>query len=175
FHDATTDREQLERWFRDEGYTNVGLAIPEGHWVLDVDPRNGGDATLEAIRDQLPTDTRVHETGGGGLHIWYRGDSEGLPNKLPGGIDIKKPGKGYVVAPPSIHPDTGKPYTVRSARPVATFSGPLTVPGSSDAGDLAELFPDAWISGGARALAESEEPIALGDQHDTLVQIAGHV
>src|SRR5690606_1234312 len=40
---------------------------------------------------------------------------------------------------------------------------------------LAELFPDAWISGGARALAESEEPIVLGDQHDTLVQIAGHV
>src|SRR5690606_21287281 len=65
FHDATTDREQLERWFRDEGYPNVGLAIPEGHWVLDVDRRNGGDATLEAIRDQLPTDTRVHETGGG--------------------------------------------------------------------------------------------------------------
>ena len=53
-------------------------------------------------------------TGGGGLHLWF-GISPllGLGNgrgDLPVGIDVRGGAKGYVIAPPSVHPTTGAVY-----------------------------------------------------------------
>jgi len=110
--DASLDEYQVRAWFRNPAY-NVGIAVPEGLVVLDVDPRNGGRETAAALtRDLGPLpETLRARTGGGGWHVWLATRALGreLVGKLGDGLDVKKSG-GYVVAPPSVHPDTGRPY-----------------------------------------------------------------
>ncbi|WP_018990996.1 bifunctional DNA primase/polymerase [Aromatoleum toluclasticum] len=114
FRDATMDGGQIDGWWTKWPDANVAILTGEdsGLLVVDVDPRNGGDAslaTLEEIHGALPRDYVV-ESGGGGLHIYLRlPEGIELPcSVLTDGIDVKCEG-GYVIAPPSIHPN-GTPY-----------------------------------------------------------------
>lgn len=45
FKDATTDQNQIDRWWRQWPGANIGVptGAATGYLVLDVDPRNGGD------------------------------------------------------------------------------------------------------------------------------------
>lgn len=95
---------------------NAGVRLQSFHLVLDVDPRNGGDESLRHLSEALGVDlddwTPITRTGSGGRHLWMRVDPEmKLAGKLRGypGIDIRKIGN-QVVAPGSVHPETGKPY-----------------------------------------------------------------
>jgi len=65
------------------------------------------------------TPTAAVTTGGGGWHLYYRHPGGQLLAALPGraGVDIKADG-GYVVAPPSAHPGTGRAYRWAGGRPV---------------------------------------------------------
>jgi len=85
-----------------------------GLCVVDIDPRNGG-----TIDRALMTPTATVATGGGGWHLYYRHPGGELAGKLPdrAGVDIKSDG-GYVVAPPSIHPGTKRPYRWVGGRPL---------------------------------------------------------
>ena len=108
--DATNDLDEIRRTFS-QGEFNIGVAAGvSGFSVLDIDPRNGGDETLKDLEREhgrLPKTFIVH-TGGGGTHYYFR-VPEGRKLQNFKGIDGKNHG-GYVVAPPSIHPDTGKAY-----------------------------------------------------------------
>ncbi|OJF10054.1 bifunctional DNA primase/polymerase [Couchioplanes caeruleus] len=101
------------------------LAIRTGHVsdlaVIDIDPRNGG-----RILPDLMTPTRCVYTGSGGWHLYYRHPGGTLAAKLRGypGIDIKADG-GYVVAPPSLHPSTRRPYRWVGHWPVNEMPAPL--------------------------------------------------
>jgi hypothetical protein len=118
FKHATTDAEQVAYWWRRWPTANIGIAtgctLPTGGFlaVLDIDPRNNGDAsldTLEAEHGELPDTVQVN-TGGGGLHFYFS-TAEPIPGgKVAEGIDLKAAG-GYVVAPPSLHP-SGRLYEV---------------------------------------------------------------
>lgn len=102
FHDASTDVDTLEAM----NWTGalIGAAVPEGYVILDVDPRNGGDATMQALKDAghaLPR-TRVVKTAGGGTHYYFRVPPEtALRAHLGEGVDVKRAGRGYVIVPPS--------------------------------------------------------------------------
>lgn len=77
---------------------------------VDIDTKHNGIENAAALN--LPR-TPVDRTGSGGYHRYYKYPKGGLRNnagKLPPGIDIRADG-GQVVAPPSIHPGTGKEYT----------------------------------------------------------------
>ena len=90
-------------------HDNIGIRPPAGMVVVDVDPRDGGDlalAALEAEYGPLPA-TWTAETGSGGWHYWFTVGAADLRGKLCPGIDLKHGGTGYVVAPPSRHPDGG--------------------------------------------------------------------
>jgi hypothetical protein len=96
---------------------NIGIQTGKvsGIVVIDVDPRNGGDATLSdliAKHGALP-ETLESATGGGGFHIFFNHPGIKLRGKLGTGIDVKSDG-GYVVAPPSVHPDTKQRYSWRN-------------------------------------------------------------
>jgi putative DNA primase/helicase len=98
FHDATTDLDIVRAWSWDDAL--IGAAIGEGQIVIDVDPRNGGDDTL-ALFSKLPR-TRTTKTRSGGRHYWLHIPKEiTLRGTLGPGIDVKRPGKGYVIVPPS--------------------------------------------------------------------------
>lgn len=81
--------------------------------MVDVDPRHGGDEALhdlERERGVLPQSVES-KTGGGGRHVYLRCTEpiRSRTDALAKGIDIKAD-RGYVIAPPSTHPDTGRRY-----------------------------------------------------------------
>jgi len=111
FLDATTDEEQVRRWWTATPDANIGIACEASRvLVLDLDPRNGGKETmarLESQLGQLPETLEVL-TGGGGLHKVFSCPAGRVPKgKLGPGVDVKF--RGYIMAPPSIHP-SGVPY-----------------------------------------------------------------
>jgi len=104
FQDASTDEEAIRRWWTMWPSSNVGIATGDGLVVIDVDPRSGGEETLEALSagHVFPRTPTVY-TGGGGLHLYFSGQVEhGGTGILGPGLDVKAVG-GYVVAPPSLH------------------------------------------------------------------------
>ena len=105
--DATCNEEAIRRLFcyRQAG---IGLATSSGLFVLDIDPRHGGDKTLAALEEQhgtLPTTLEVR-TGGGGQHLFFASQGGSTVRNSVGaigaGVDVRGEG-GYVVLPPSIH------------------------------------------------------------------------
>jgi putative DNA primase/helicase len=120
FQDASADAVTIEAWWRRWPTANLAVATGTTAWVLDVDVHEKPDgtvvdgfaalATLEAQHATLPATPTVR-TGGGGRHHYFAPDPRvtGRRGTLPPGIDVKGVG-GYVMVPPSIHPDTGQPY-----------------------------------------------------------------
>jgi putative DNA primase/helicase len=113
FKDACRDPEEISGWWRRHPEANVGIATGfiSHVVVIDVDRRNGGDESLDAL-PALPR-TVESSTGGGGRHFYlsHPGGSVRLPSRngvLGRGLDVKADG-GYVVAPPSIH-ENGRRY-----------------------------------------------------------------
>lgn len=119
--DATTDVATVARWWgrtdhrtRTGPECNIGGRVPAGAFVIDIDPRHGGDQTMATLVDDygvLPaTRTAISGRGDGGIHHWFR--HPGGPLVMPRGfvgLDLKT-SAGYLVLPPSVHPDTGQPY-----------------------------------------------------------------
>jgi len=94
--DASRNTDLITEWWRRWPDAGIGLAIPEGLLVFDIDPRNGGERPPE-----LP-DSKEAATRSGGAHIYYR-VPPGLHfvGQYDKGIDLKAPGKGYVILPPT--------------------------------------------------------------------------
>lgn len=125
-NDASSNAEQVAHWFTPESNCNVGILTGEksGLIVVDIDPRNDGDASFERFErtyGKLP-DTLCARTGGGGCHLYFKVDvgTEGLkdcPN-VAGFIGVDLKANGYVVAPPSIHA-SGNSYSWTNETPIA--------------------------------------------------------
>ena len=109
-HDATTNPEVIRAWWTRWPDANIGLACgASGLVVLDFDTDKDdfqGGELLERLRREHPTTTA--RTGGGGMHLLFRqpegvelGNSRG---RLPRGVDVRGHG-GYIVLPPSLHPN----------------------------------------------------------------------
>ncbi len=117
FKEATTDPEQVRRWWASRPNANIGIAAGKtagGAFLtvvdLDKKPEKGvnGFATLYEWQKEngvLPA-TLTAKTGGGGYHYYFI-SHEPFKNGANilgenSGVDIRSEG-GYVVAPPSIH------------------------------------------------------------------------
>jgi hypothetical protein len=113
--DASKDPEVIRALWRAHPSANVGIATGaiSGVVVLDIDPRHGGDDTLETLQarhNRLP-ETPLVLTGGGGLHYYFKHPGVAVSNsagRVGPGIDIRGDG-GYVIAPRSIH-ESGNRY-----------------------------------------------------------------
>ena len=112
FKSATTDEHTIRRWWNQNPDFNIGIAtgaVSGGLVVIDIDNGHGGDGSgsirdWERANEQLP-DTVTCLTGSGGVHYYYK-FTEGYRNTagLLDSVDIRADG-GYVVAPPSVHPN----------------------------------------------------------------------
>lgn len=110
FKDASTDEKKIRKWWTKTPNANIGIATGKlsGIIVVDIDPRNGGDLTtfwkscaLDEHKLGLVT------TGSEGSHLYFSyPDGVQIPSRkeFVQGIDLKSDG-GYVVAPPSVHPN----------------------------------------------------------------------
>lgn len=166
---ATTDPEIIQRWWGEYPTANAGVLCGKrsGIVVIDIDPRNGGEASFEELVTELgplpPTPEAL--TGGGGRHIYLRYPKERtVPKSTPlPGIDIQSEGS-QVVAPPSIHPETGRRYLwEESSRPNAT--------------PLADL-PQKWLDflsekEKGKKDEQDEHDIPEGGRNRALTRLAG--
>jgi hypothetical protein len=130
FKDASDNLAQLERWWIAHPHANIGVPTGaiNGIVVIDFDYHNweGKDETIdkdgvvharplvewvhEFFGGQVPR-TWVVETPQGGCHFYFKHPGEVVPNsagKIGQAVDVRGDG-GYVVAPPSIHPN-GREY-----------------------------------------------------------------
>lgn len=101
---------EVRRWY--ERWPDAGVAIIVGKVsrlvVLDVDPRNGGNESLQGMLDRgelTSEDLDVARVGtqGGGTHYYFKYPEGRTVKTHPGflpGLDLKSDG-GYVVAPPT--------------------------------------------------------------------------
>jgi hypothetical protein len=116
YKDASADLEQVRAWWTANPHANIGLPMWGARRLvaLDVDAGKGGieaRAELERKHGPLPFTLRA-ATGGGGEH-WIFTAPEGVKvgnraGVVPG-VDVRGEG-GYIIAAPSIHPDTRKHY-----------------------------------------------------------------
>lgn len=168
FKDATRDEAAITTWWTQWPNANIGIATgPSDLLVLDVDPKNGGTTSLEALLKQLGDavmDTVRCKTGGDGLHVYYARGGRDITisaGKLGAGLDIRANG-GYVVAPPSNHA-SGNSYA--------------WVPGH---------FPDTKLQDAPAALVEQlqrekpapvahtePQPVVSGNRNHQLTSLAG--
>ena len=111
--DATTDPETIRRWWKASPQAGIGIALAQSGLVaLDIDPRNGGAETwdaLQASHGSLVSEVMAFTGGGGEHHVFVvpPGTHVSLPGTLGPGVDVKA--NGYIVVEPSIHP-SGKRY-----------------------------------------------------------------
>ncbi len=114
---ASTDPHVIRGWWKRLPDANVGIVTGprSGLAALDVDPRSGGTESLAELVEErvgvLPG-TVQSLTGGNGLHYVYAYPGTPLKSRahsLGPGLDIKADG-GMIVAPPSVHPETGRRY-----------------------------------------------------------------
>jgi putative DNA primase/helicase len=120
--DASTDEDIVRAMWGDQPY-NIGLAtgLASGIFVFDVDsapPKDGGltgpDALSELVAQHGPLPATMTVRTGSGAHYYFRMPvGVDLNNRARitvrgqrTGLDVRADG-GYVVAPPSIHPNGG--------------------------------------------------------------------
>lgn len=113
--DATLAESRVREWWARWPAANIGLATGVRFFAVDVDIRHGGEETWDMLRAQhgaLP-ETIEGVTGTGGRHILFAPPETFLVRNSQGqvgpGIDVRGAG-GYIVAPPSLHPETKRPY-----------------------------------------------------------------
>ena len=100
--------EELEQWIESYPAANIGLVCGHisGITVIDCDDLELSPETLFSTFGETPL---IVSTPSGGYHLYYRFNGEG--NSPPPLAKVDKRGQGgYVIAPPSINPATGKAY-----------------------------------------------------------------
>lgn len=164
--EAFTDEGDVRAWWGTNFSHSPGIVCGEqsGLWVLDVDPRNGGDraiAALIAMYGELPDDTFMVTTPGGGWHYYFQWGPEVADlrkHAMSGhaGLDVIAEG-GWVAAPGSWS-DAGRYELVPNSTSLrnapgwlcslAMVSNPLHAEGASDYSALeGTLGADGWLQG----------------------------
>lgn len=164
---ATTEDNMLTGWWDTSPSANIAIACGKrsGIVVLDIDPDHGGFETLAdlAIEYGAMPETPISRTGTGGQHIYFKHPGVEIRNsagKLGPGLDVRGDG-GYVVAPPSIHPNGNRYEWI--AKPSHT---PLA--------DMPEWMIELLQEKQAAEVAPKVEgKIIAGHRNDTLFRMAG--
>lgn len=171
-NDATTDEVQIKAWWDEFPDANIGIrtGAESGLVVLDIDPRHGGNDTLEElIMQHGRPDTAECLTGGGGIHFYFRhpgGHVKSVSDNLPG-VDVKADG-GYVIAPPSNH-YTGGSYEWEAS---SIFGEVELAPCPAWVLDIAN-GPKTRKAAGNKASAGDNDPIIAGGRNAHLTSLAG--
>jgi hypothetical protein len=160
-------------WYRQWPDANVGIVTGEisNLIVLDVDPKHGGDASLEGLERRygpLPV-TVESRTGGGGRHLYFAHPGQFVRNRvgLAQGIDLRGDG-GYIVAPPSIHPTGGSYAWLPGRSPEELPRAPLPRWLLTAAGVRTRRTLGDW-----RQLVH--DGVSQGQRNSTLASLTGHL
>ena len=178
YKDATTNWPTIVTWLQQYPNCAWGIATNAERAVIDVDPRNGGDKTLEKLIAQngpLPPTPRV-KTGGGGWHYWLKFPPGTRCGKIADGIDLKAEG-GYVIAAGSkidIPEHEGRTYGWE-VRPweVPIAEAPTWLLGVKAAGAAKPEALDPWVVRPADDDLLTHPGSPYGERRKTLVRLVG--
>ncbi len=167
-HEATTSERTIRRWWAANPDYSIGLAMgaETGLFVVDVDGQEG-EASLERLEaEHGPLPMTLQQRTGKGRHLVFHWPAEGVGNsvrRLGAGLDTRGEG-GYIVAAPSIHPETGEAY--RWLNDLEPAEAPTW---------LLELLsaPPERQGGQGPTTAADGEPITDGQRNATLASLAG--
>jgi putative DNA primase/helicase len=189
FKDATTDPVVITKWWGRSPNAYIGIPVPEGYVVIDVDVQRGGlETELAFMMGGILEPTVRFMSGGGGRHYWYRlpegADRDRLRvNKIPNypGVDIKVGGKGYVIAPPSGHASGGWYWMLSEpgtqVQPIndvllmlITHRKPKPRPAVGVAEPASRGENQAWVDAAIRGTLTDFAAAVEGDRHFALVR-----
>src|SRR6266508_2724408 len=125
-HDATCDPDQVRGWWRRWSHANIGLRTGVVFDVIDVDGTQGRRSLQRFLTEHAGAvpigGPRVRTGSGAGWHLYVA--PTGLPDHIGvlEGVDYRAADR-YVVAPPSRHSATGRPYVWYSGRGLDTRLG----------------------------------------------------
>jgi hypothetical protein len=112
--DASSEAATIARWWAQAPDAGIGIALAQSGLVaVDVDPRNGGTESFDALqaeRGSLRSDVMAFTGGGGEHHVFVvpHGHQVSLPGTLGRGIDLKA--NGYIVVEPTFAPLAEPPH-----------------------------------------------------------------
>lgn len=174
FYAATTDPATIKKWWSENPAANIGIATGRrsgGLVVVDLDKHitetgeiiEGYDSLREwqNKNGSLP-DTAGTITGSGGNHWLFRLNREtGNRTGLLTAVDIRADG-GYIVAPPSIHPNGNK------------YEWEQTIEdyGIADGGQILEALLAEGANAENKQALTIPETIPEGRRNDTLFKLA---
>jgi putative DNA primase/helicase len=139
YKDATCDAARIRAWWEAHPDANIGVACGLSHLaVIDLD---GAEAValwqeqwapvVEAARGAFESFPPIALTPRPGQHLYFRvPKGVSIPSsrgQLGNGIDVKAEG-GYVIAPPSLHPNGGHYRWAPVGAQVRDLPGPPGVP-----------------------------------------------
>ena len=137
---GTTDEKQIALWREQFPRCQWGVATgPSGFVVVDVDTKNGGEASLERLQKDhgpLPPTYTVN-TPSGGRHLYYMGQSASpCPLKGYPGVDLRSAG-AYVIGPysPGYAQDKTQPASAAAVPSWLTALAPVRAPRRGGAGE----------------------------------------
>ena len=108
YQDTQPTVEEIDTWWTATPDANIGLVLGRSTFALDIDGPSGMAALTAAgltYPELFNGDAAIVETGKG-WHLYYRGQ---VPDRIAMLDHVDVRGVGYVVAPPSIHPN-GRTY-----------------------------------------------------------------
>jgi len=167
--DATTERSAIRHWWSLYPDANVGIACSStrGPIIIDLDGPTGRRFIEElGIPETYEATSRNRKR----RHLYFAPPLDGTtirrmirPLGKELSFDVLGDG-GYVVAPPSIHPDTGRRYKWLRRRDLMPF--PITVQHALN-GKLSGAAP--------RHMAAAPLPVVIGEGHrdELLTSLAG--
>lgn len=167
-HDATTDPEQIRKWWTQDPERNIGVAAGRVSklTVFDVDPRNGGDGSWdEWIGEVGAVEGAMQLTAGGGQHYLAAYDPDISSGKLAQGVDLLSDGRYFLVFPSVID---GKKYEWEASSDPFEGVAPFVI-------------NEAWKEGYSRRRGKKSgqtqlpDQISEGGRNDGLTSVGGHL
>jgi hypothetical protein len=169
-HQATSDEAQLRFWLRRFADCNWGVATgpASGIFVLDVDGQQGQQSLRDLEGKGYVLSNTLKVRTGRGEHIYFEWPPNGTvirnsAGKLAPRLDIRGVG-GYVIVPPSIHPNGTAYKCVDEEAPIAPapewLLGMLIQPSTAPEPNPATVQPHS-------------EAIPEGQRNTMLMSLAG--
>jgi hypothetical protein len=165
--DATADAKAVGRLFRAHPDADgVGLATgrASGVVILDVDGPEGHAALAALCGGKIP-DAPMVRTSGDKFHVYFRYPSDRKVGRWIGfrpTLDVLGD-RGYAAVPPTVHPETGKPYEWLEEGRLPDLPGAIRE---------ANRKPDDASSDDERGVFRLPEVIPEGERDDTLFRYA---
>jgi hypothetical protein len=159
FYDATTDEEAIREWWARNPNYNVAIRTGKESSLVVLDVDEGGEQTLKDNGWNAAATVTIKT--GKGFHHYYNHPGGNISTKvrLAEGIDVKAEG-GYVLAPPSVHPN-GTAYEWIIGPQDATIA------------DAPEWLLTELTQAPERSRVSVTVPIANGERNSELTRRAG--